>query len=342
MDVLEELSLSVMQQLNEIPGIRNISSSVEGGAPEVVIAIDRYRAGLMNVDVNTLISRVSEKLQGTEGGQMEVKGELTDITVKLKEITLKELETLTVNVNNTEIMLREVAEIRVGNSPREILHNNQNRIVEITADLDKDLPLDKVALAIDEKLAGVEFPLEYTYQITGEEAMRKEAMGSMRFALLLSLILVYMVMAAQFESMIHPFTILLPVPLAVVGAVAVFWVQGASLNIMAIIGIILLVGIAVNDSIILVDAINQFRKEGMKLKEAIVLAGQRRIRPIVMTSLTTILALFPLTLGFGESASLRSPMAWAVIGGLVTSTMLTLVVIPCIYMAFGKLMKTGE
>jgi HAE1 family hydrophobic/amphiphilic exporter-1 len=106
---------------------------------------------------------------------------------------------------------------------------------------------------------------------------------------------------------------------------------------MAIIGIILLVGIAVNDSIILVDAINQFRKEGMKLKEAIVLAGQRRIRPIVMTSLTTILALFPLTLGFGESASLRSPMAWAVIGGLVTSTMLTLVVIPCIYMAFGKL-----
>ena len=103
-----------------------------------------------------------------------------------------------------------------------------------------------------------------------------------------------------------------------------------------------MIGIVINDSIILVDAINQFRKEGMKLKEAIVLAGQRRIRPIVMTSLTTILALFPLTLGFGESASLRSPMAWAVIGGLVTSTMLTLVVIPCIYMSFGKLGGKGE
>ncbi len=336
-ETLEQISLSVMQQLEEIPGIRNIASSVEGGAPEVVIAIDRYRAGLMNVDVNTLISRVSEKLQGTEGGQMEVNGELTDITVKLSEITLKELETLTLNVNNTEILLREVAEIRVGNSPREILHNNQNRIVEITADLDRDLPLDQAALAIGEKLGGVEFPPKYSYQITGEEAMRKESMGSMGFALLLSLILVYMVMAAQFESLIHPFTILLPVPLAVVGAVAVFWVQGEALNIMAIIGIILLVGIAVNDSIILVDAINQFRKEGMKLKEAIVLAGQRRIRPIVMTTLTTILALFPLTLGFGESAALRSPMAWAVIGGLVTSTTLTLLVIPCIYMAFGRL-----
>ena len=249
---------------------------------------------------------------------------------------------LSVVVNNTEILLREVAEIKLGSSPREILHNNQNRIVEISADLDTDLPLDRVATAIDQKLEGVEFPPKYSYAITGEEAMRKESMGSLGFALLLSLILVYMVMAAQFESLVHPFTILLPIPLAVVGAIFVFYLQGKALNIMALIGIILLVGIAVNDSIILVDAINQFRKEGMKLKEAIISAGQRRIRPIVMTSLTTILALFPLTLGFGESASLRSPMAWAVIGGLITSTMLTLVVIPCIYMVFGQLGKQAK
>jgi HAE1 family hydrophobic/amphiphilic exporter-1 len=293
----------------------------------------------MNVDVNTLISRVSEKLQGTDAGQMTLKGDLTDITVKLHDITLQELEMLTVQVNNTEILLREVADIEIGSSPREILHNNQNRIVEISADLDSDLPLDQVATSINQQLDDVEFPPKYSYRITGEEALRKEAMGSLGFALLLSLILVYMVMAAQFESLVHPFTILLPIPLAVVGAVTVFYLQGKALNIMALIGIILLVGIAVNDSIILVDAINQFRKEGLKLREAIVSAGQRRIRPIIMTSLTTILALFPLTLGFGESASLRSPMAWAVIGGLITSTMLTLVVIPCIYMVFGQLGK---
>ncbi len=337
MDELEALTEEIISQISEIEGLRNISSSIEGGAPEVEIVIDRYRAGLMNVDVNTLISRVSEKLQGSDAGQMTLKGDLTDITVKLHDITLQELEMLSVEVNNTEILLREVADIRLGNSPREILHNNQNRIVEITADLDKELALDRVADAIDKELEGLEFPPKYSYKITGEEALRKESMGSLGFALLLSLILVYMVMAAQFESLVHPFTILLPVPLAVVGAVAVFYIQGNALNIMALIGIILLVGIAVNDSIILVDAINQFRKEGMRLKEAIVSAGQRRIRPILMTSLTTILALFPLTLGFGESASLRSPMAWAVIGGLVTSTMLTLVVIPCIYMAFGLL-----
>jgi len=336
MDQLEELTGDVIAQLKLIPGIRNISSSIEGGAPEVEIMIDRYRAGLMNVDVNTLISRVNEKLQGVDAGQMDLKGDLTDITVKLNDITLKELEMLTIQVNNTEILLREVADIKVGNSPREILHNNQNRVVKITADLDSDLPLDQVATSIDKQLAGVAFPPKYSYSITGEEAMRKESMGSLGFALILSLILVYMVMAAQFESLLHPFTILLPVPLAVVGAVGVFYLQGKALNIMSLIGIILLVGIAVNDSIILVDAINQFRKEGIKLREAIILAGQRRIRPILMTTLTTVLALFPLTLGFGESASLRSPMAWAVIGGLTTSTLLTLVVIPCIYMIFGE------
>jgi len=342
MDQLEDLTNPVISRLEEIPGIRNITSSIEGGAPEVEIVIDRYRAGLMNVDVYTLISRVSEKLQGSDAGQMTLKGDLTDITVKLHDITLQELEMLTVQVNNTEILLREVADIQVGSSPREILHNNQNRIVEISADLDSDLPLDQVATSIDGQMDDVEFPPKYSYRITGEEALRKESMGSLGFALLLSLILVYMVMAAQFESLIHPFTILLPIPLAVVGAVTVFYLQGKALNIMALIGIILLVGIAVNDSIILVDAINQFRKEGLKLKEAIVSAGQRRIRPIIMTSLTTILALFPLTLGFGESASLRSPMAWAVIGGLITSTMLTLVVIPCIYMVFGQLGKKAK
>jgi HAE1 family hydrophobic/amphiphilic exporter-1 len=339
MDDLEQIGDVVVEKLAQIEGIRNIGTSMEGGAPEVEIAIDRYRAGLMNVDVNTLITRVSEKLQGVEAGQMTVNGDLTDITVKLEDITLKELEMLSIEVNNTEILLREVAEINLGSSPREILHNNQNRIIEITADLDPGHPLDQIATAIDDNLKDVEFPPKYSYRITGQEALRKESMGSLGFALLLSLILVYMVMASQFESLVHPFTILLPVPLAVVGAVSVFYFQGKSLNIMAIIGIILLVGIAVNDSIILVDAINQFRREGMKLKEAIVAAGQRRIRPIIMTTLTTILALFPLTLGFGESASLRSPMAWAVIGGLVTSTMLTLIVIPCIYMLFGQLGK---
>ncbi len=336
MDILENLSEQVILELHEIEGLQNISSSIEGGAPEVDIKIDRYRAGLMNIDVNTLVSRVSEKLQGTNAGQMDIKGELKDITVKLEDISLQELQNLTITVDNVEVLLREVAEINIENSPREILHNNQNRIVRITADLEGDSPLDKMAETISIRLQDVEFPPEHRFRITGEEALRKESMSSLGFALLLSLILVYMVLASQFESLVHPFTILLTVPLSVVGAIGIFYLQGKALNIMAVIGIIMLVGIAVNDSIILVDAINQFRKSGMKLKDSIVAAGQRRIRPIIMTTLTTILALLPLTFGFGESASLRSPMAWAVIGGLITSTLLTLVVIPSVYMLFGQ------
>src|SRR5690606_38684139 len=171
----------------------------------------------------------------------------------------------------------------------------------------------------------------YRIMVTGEEEKRQESMSSLGFALLLSVVLVYMVMASQFESLIHPFTILLTIPLAVVGSLLIFFIMGKSLNIMALIGIIMLAGIAVNNAIILVDRINQLIREGMERQEAILLAGQQRIRPIFMTSLTTILALVPLTIGFGESASLRSPMALAVIGGLITSTLLTLVVIPCVY-----------
>ena len=146
-----------------------------------------------------------------------------------------------------------------------------------------------------------------------------------------------MVLAAQFESIIQPFVIMLTIPLAGVGTVLTFFLLGKSFNMMAYIGIIMLGGIAVNNAIILIDRINQLREAGVGKKEAIVLAGSQRIRPILMTSLTTILGLLPLTIGCGESASLRSPMALAVIGGLVSSTLLTLVVIPCVYWVFDNL-----
>ena len=150
-------------------------------------------------------------------------------------------------------------------------------------------------------------------------------------ALVLSVILVYMVMASQFESLLHPFTILLTIPLALVGAVLLFFVTGTTVNIMGVIGVIMLSGIAVNNSIILVDRINQIKGDYDRLTDAIVVAASQRIRPILMTSLTTILSLLPMAITFGEGASLRAPMAIAVIGGLVTSTFLSLVVIPCVY-----------
>ena len=193
------------------------------------------------------------------------------------------------------------------------------------------LPFDHVVKDAEASLKSISIPADYKMQFTGEELKRKESTKNLSFALLLSVILVFMVLAAQFESVVQPFVIMLTIPLAGIGTVLAFFILGKPLNMMAYIGIIMLGGIAVNNAIILVDRINRLREEGLAKKEAVITAGSQRIRPILMTSLTTILALLPLTVGIGESASLRAPMALAVVSGLITSTLLTLIVIPCVY-----------
>ena len=334
LDVIEELTAEVKNRVEGLPGIYNFESSMEEGSPEVEIKVDRLRAGMYNLSVNNIVSQIQDQLSGKDAGQLERQGEMQDITLKLPDKTLTSLNDLRITGNNQEFLVNELADVEIGQSPKEIYRTNQTRIGKITAQLDKRTPLDQAVKEIKSAIAPINIPPDYKVKISGEEAKRQESMDSLTFALILSVVLVYMVLASQFESLLHPFTILLTIPLAVVGSVFTFFILGQSFNMMAFIGVIMLVGIAVNDSIILVDRILQLRKEGVDRKEAILQAGQQRIRPIIMTSLTTILALLPLTLGFGESASLRSPMALAVIGGLVTSTLLTLVVIPCVYEIF--------
>jgi len=314
-----------------VEGLFNIQTSLEEGAPEVEVHVDRIRAGMYNLNINTVISQIQDQLEGKNAGQMEKSGEMRDITIKVPEKGLNDIYNLTINSGDQVFRLSEIADITFGVSPKEILRKNQNRTGRVTAQMNKGFALEHVANNIRQETASIELPQNYRILVTGEEEKRQESMSSLGFALILSVVLVYMVMASQFESLIHPFTILLTIPLAVVGSIVIFFALGKTLNIMALIGIIMLAGIAVNNSIILVDRINQLIREGNTRREAILQAGQQRIRPIIMTSLTTVLALLPLTFGFGESASLRSPMALAVIGGLVTSTLLTLVVIPCVY-----------
>lgn len=337
LEEIESIVNQVKQRMVGINGLFNVQTSLEDGAPEVEIKIDRVRAGMYNLDINTVVTQIQDQLEGKNAGQLEREGEMRDITIKVPERGLNEISQLTINSGDQVYRLSEIADIEFGVSPREIIRRNQNRIGKITAQMEKDLALDHIAKLIRQEIEPIELPSDYRIVVTGEEEKRQESMSSLGFALLLSIILVYMVLASQFESLIHPFTILLTIPLAVVGSILIFYIMGDALNIMAIIGVIMLVGIAVNDSIILVDRINQLMREGMDRKLAILQAGQQRIRPIIMTSITTILALLPLTIGFGESASLRSPMALAVIGGLVTSTILTLVVIPCVYDLLDRL-----
>ena len=331
LDEIENIVTQVKERMTGIDGLFNIQSSVEEGAPEVEIFVDRVRAGMYNIDINTVIAQLQDQLEGRNAGQLEKEGEMRDITIKVPEKGLNEIRELTITANNQVFRLSEIADISYGVAPKEIYRKNQNRIGKVTANLEKGVALDHVATTIRENTAEITLPPDYRILVTGEEEKRQESMDSLSFALLLSIVLVYMVMASQFESLIHPFTILLTIPLAVVGSILIFFALNKTFNIMALIGLIMLAGIAVNNSIILVDRINQLIREGLDRRTAILQAGQQRIRPIFMTSITTILALLPLTFGFGESASLRSPMALAVIGGLVTSTLLTLVVIPCVY-----------
>ncbi len=346
LDEIESIINQVKEKVAGMEGLFNVQSSIENGAPEVEVKIDRVRAGMYDIDISSVISQLEEQLEGKNAGELEKNGEMQDITIKVPEKGLNEINDLTITSGEQVFRLSEIAEISYGVSPKEIYRRNQNRIGKVTAQTDKGVAIDHVAANIREATASIELPRDYSILVTGEEEKRQESMSNLGFALLLSIVLVYMVMASQFESLIHPFTILLTIPMALVGSILTFFILGKTLNIMAVIGIIMLAGIAVNNSIILVDRINQLIRDGSDRKEAILMAGQQRIRPIIMTSLTTILALLPLTFGFGESASLRSPMALAVIGGLVTSTLLTLVVIPCVYDVLDRLkglfIKKGE
>ena len=336
LELLDELCTEIKEKITGIPGIYDIKSSLEKGAPEVNIKIDRLKSGIYGIDVATVSNQVSEKLAGKDAGTFETQGETIDINIKVPEVTLSEIYDIEIIQGEKKYRLGEIADIEITSAPKEINRVNQSRTGIVTAMLEKQYSLSHITPAIKAKLSEVEFPAKYSAKITGEEEMRQESFSGLGFALFLSILLVYMVMAAQFESLRHPFTILLTIPLAGVGCILAFLLTGQTLNMMAFIGIIMLAGIAVNSSIILVDAINRLKEEGHPLEEAIQMAAQHRVRPIIMTSATTILALLPMCFGFGEGASLRSPMALAVIGGLLTSTIMTLIVIPCVYYVIDR------
>jgi hydrophobic/amphiphilic exporter-1 (mainly G- bacteria), HAE1 family len=337
---IKELTEKVKTRLDSVPQLINVESSFKEGRPEVNIYVDRTLSGVNNLGISSIAEQLQNQIEGENAGYWDSEGELRDIIIKYPETNLADINKLKVNNGMRDIRIDEIASLQTSASHKEILRTNQTRVGKISAQKADNTALDKVVNLIESELQQIQFPEGYQYEITGEEQKRAQSFSSLQFALLLSIILIYMVLASQFESLVHPFTILLTIPLAAVGAVLIFFVLGKSLNVMAYIGIIMLVGIAVNDSIILVDTINKLISSGMQIRDAILEAGQRRIRPIVMTSITTILALLPLTIGFGESAALRSPMALAVIGGLITSTILTLVVIPCVYFIFENLRNT--
>ena len=334
---LSALADDIKEKMRALPELADVVTSFQAGRPEINIEIDKELASRNSLRSDTIGNQVKRLLSGNELGEMEEKGEYIKIMLRSPDLSVNDLDDLMLEgTGGRRIPLRDVARLTQSESPREIIRNNQARMAEVRAQLAGKTPFDRVVSKVRAEVSKVNLPVNYSVSLAGEELLRRESFNNLKFALILAIGLVYMVLAAQFESFIHPFVILLTIPLAGVGAVFLLLVLGLPFNIMSYIGLIMLAGIAVNNAIILIDLINQSRRAGMGLDEAIVFAGRTRIRPILMTSATTILGLLPLTVGIGEAASLRAPMAVAVIGGLVSSTALTLVVIPAVYRLMGQ------
>jgi HAE1 family hydrophobic/amphiphilic exporter-1 len=253
LDVISSLTNLVKIQMDSLNEIFNVETSFDEGRPEINIIIDRVRAGVHNLDLGSISTQLKDYLQGRQAGNWESEGEMRDITITLPDVGINALREVYINNGQEEIRLDDIATFEETSSQNEIIRRNQSRIGKITAQIKGDLPLDHISALIRERLDEIPFPDGYQYAITGEEEMRAKSFTNLKFALLLSVILIYMVMASQFESLIHPFTVLLTLPLAAVGAIAIFFILGLPFNVMAYIGIIMLMGIAVNDSIILVD-----------------------------------------------------------------------------------------
>jgi len=339
-DTAKQLADQIKEIVRNIEGTTDIESSVEEASPETQIIIDRDRAYAMGLNVGSIASTVKANVYGTVATRFRDGGDEFDVLVRLKESDRRTKE----DVYNTSIVspmmqaiqLRNVASLQAAEGAVTINRKKQERLVTVTADL-KGRDLGSVTRELRQELKSLEVPKGFLVSISGSAEDQMESFRWLGLALVGAIFLVYAVMASLFESLLDPFIIMFTFPLALIGVVWMFFFTGTIFSIIAFIGVIMLAGIVVNNAIVMVDYINQLRDSGMELREAVVQGGRTRLRPILMTALTTILAMVPLALGVGAGAEIRFPMARAVVGGLTTSTVLTLVLVPVLYAAFESI-----
>jgi len=336
---LRSLSTSIQLDLEKLLILRDIETSVRRGNPEAVIEFDRDRLSMLGLNPRNAAERVRSSILGVVPTRFREEERRVDIRVQFSEHdrgSLAQLRNLVINPDQpVPVLLSEVAAIEVLEGPAEIRRVDGIRAAVITAGI-KDSDLKTADLAIRNILDDYDLRDGYDYLISGQRREMDESLGSLQLALLLAVFLVYVVMASQFESFKSPFLILLTVPLAVAAVIPMLWGVGMPISVMVFLGLIVLVGIVVNDSIVFVDYTNQVFRSGETVVNAIKTAAGARFRPIVMTTLTTVLALLPMAVGVGEGVEIRRPMAVTVIFGLSFSTLITLIVIPVLYRLMHK------
>jgi len=330
---LREVGRSILASLEDIPGLKDAELNMKQGYPEVIIALDRELLASKGLTPDQVALRLRTEVQGDATTEFNRAGEKVDIRVRTDRERLNSLRDLrqgSVVEGTPPIPLETVAHIEVKEGPSEIRRIDQRRVAVVTANVE-GRDLGAVSRDIEKRVAQIAMPKDFEWRLGGQNRELATSYQSLQFALLLAIFLVYVVMACQFESVWHPALVMFAVPLAFIGVIYVLYGLGLNVSIVVFIGGIILAGIVVNDAIVLVDYINQLRARGLSKSEAVVQAGRVRLRPILMTTLTTVLGLLPMAVSMGQGAEIRQPMAITVMAGLSSATLLTLVIIPMAY-----------
>jgi len=331
---MEDIAGQIEIELGKIDGIFDIKDDIPEPSPEIRINVDKDKSSLYGISVVDLARIAQTLLRGAVASQFKEKGHETDIRVQLRDKdrdSYAKLYHIRIHMPDGEMIpLGSVARFEKGKGPSEIKRLSQERTIMVFADITGRKKAD-VTAEVEEMLRGMKFESGYAVKMTGESEEMKKSFNSLQFALILSIVMVYMIMAAQFESLTQPLIILFTVPLSLIGVLLALFATNTSVSVVAFLGIIMLGGIVVNNGIVLIDYTNVLMKNGKNAMDAVVEASLARLRPIIMTALTTVLGLLPMALAFGRGSELRAPMAISVMGGLIVSTFLTLVVIPSIF-----------
>ena len=339
-DKLSEITDEIKRELTKVEGVIDIKSSNEKSSEEIRIIVDKEKAASYGLNNLTIAQAVQGSFRGINIDQIGMDDKNYDIVVSSNisdGASYSDLENITINtMSGGKIPLSDIAKIERGKGYSEIAREDDMRVVTVNAGVD-GISLGDAVKEVKANLASYNLESGYKIQYGGEVEQMVDAFSQMALALIVAILLVYMIMAAQFESLLNPFIIMFTIPLAFVGAIFLLYITGVNIGITALIGFIMLSGIIVNNGIVLIDYINRLKEEGKSTREAILETGPVRLQPILMTALTTIMGLIPMAIGLGEGSELQLPLALTVIGGLTFSTLLTLIVIPVVYAIFDSL-----
>jgi HAE1 family hydrophobic/amphiphilic exporter-1 len=335
LQALEKVAVNVRDVMSSIPGVPEAQVNRQPGTPEMLLTVDRLKASTLGLNVSDIAEAMETAIGGRRASMFRHRGDEYNIVVRLKEqdrLNVSQVAAVPlVTVAGQTIPAESVIRTRRQEGPVSIERQDQERIITVSGTLG-DRDLGAVMRDLEERLKSVPRPEGVTFQFGGEYEEQQKSFRELTLAAILALVLVYMVMAAQFESLRDPFIILFSIPLAAIGVIWMLVLTNTTFNMQGFLGVIMLVGIVVNNAIILIDYMNQLRREhGYNVQDAVITAGTRRLRPVLMTTATTVLGLVPMALGIGEGSELQAPMARVVIGGLLSSTVITLVLIPVIY-----------